>query len=636
MLDFMRKRKQSWFIKVLLGAIVFVFALWGVGSYVRRPRQESVAEVNGEVISVREFQIHYERMIEFYRDLFKGGLTQEAIKALNLRKALLGELIERNLLLQEAHRLGFEVSDEELMDGLAGIPDFQIGGRFSKERYQQFLRSKRLTAAEFEAEQRNQLAIRKLSDLIQNAVHVTEAEIRDRYRVEQERISLYFIRLSPDGFVPQAKITAQEVKETYERNKESLREPPKVQVEYLAYPYVHFSSRVQVSEKEIEDFYNEHRESRFQQPTAVRVRHILFRVPAGADSKQKEAIRLKAEGVLREARAGEDFGQLARKYSEDPSAAQGGDVGWFAKGQITPALENVAFALKKGEMSNVLESPSGYHILKVEEKKEGKSKSLREATEEIVRALKSEKGKAEAAKAIDADREKTLSGRDLSQLAKERDLPLVVSPFFSRADSLPEIGAVEEFYKTAFSLSPNELSPALEGPNAYYLIRIKERRESSIPGFESVRSRLEKGLREAKALELASQGANTLLAELKKEKEIHKLAQKHGLKVEETGWFPRSAAEIPRVGVLQEVRGGAVPVSVYQPIPDRVYTQKEAVYLFAFKESQPAEMEQFEKEKVRLQEEALREKRQVALQRLVEGLKSKARIVPNAKFIEES
>jgi peptidyl-prolyl cis-trans isomerase D len=636
MLDFIRKRKQSWLIKLLLAAIVIVFVLWGVGSYMAQPRQESVAEVNGDVISLREFQIHYERLIEYYRDLFKGNLTPEAIKALNLRRALLDELIERHLLLQEARRLGFEVTDEELMGSLVGVPDFQVGGRFSKERYQQFLRSKRLGAAEFEAEQRNQLAIRKLYDLAQGAVHVTEAEVRDRYRVEQERINLSFIRLSTESFIPEVKITAEEIKEGYERNKESLREPPKVQVEYLAYPYLHFSSKVQLSKEEIEAFYQRHRESRFHQPMAIRVRHILFRVPAGAGAQQKEEVRLRAEGVLREARSGGDFPRLAKEHSGDPSSAQGGDVGWLVKGQIMPDLEQTAFALKRGEISGVLESPSGYHILKVEETKQAKSRSLEESAEEIGDALRVEKGKAEAAKAIDSDREKILSGANLSQLAKERGLPLSVSPLFSPGETLPEVGPVEEFYKAAFSLSANEVSKALEGPTAYYLVRVKERKESSIPVFESVRPRLEKNLKEAKALESATQKAKTLLAELRKEKGIEILAQRHALKVEETGWFSRGASQIPKIGVLQEAKGGSIPISAHQPLPDRVYTQKEGVYLLVFKESREADMELFEKEKARLQEQALGEKRQKVLQRLLEGLKSRARIVPNAQFIEES
>jgi peptidyl-prolyl cis-trans isomerase D len=636
MLDFLRRRKRSWVITLFLVIIVVVFILWGVGSFVNEPRLESVAEVNGEAITQREFEIHYQRTIDLYRGLFKGALTQETIQALNLRRNLLDELIQSRLLLQEARRLGLEVTDEELMDVIGGIPDFQVNSRFSKNRYLQVLRANRLTPGQFETDQRRQLTIQRLYEIIQDTVQVTEAELRERYRWEQERVSFYFIRLSVNDFISRAEVKAEEVKTYYDQNKEALKAPLRVQVEYLAYPFDDFSAKVQVSAKEIEEFYKIHRETRFHQPKAVRLRHILLRVSAGADVQQKQAIRSKAERALREAQAGKDFAQLAKEYSEDPSAAQGGDIGFLAKGQMLFPLDEAAFALKKGGISGVVETPLGYHILKVEETREDKTKSLKEATEEIVRALKAERGKSEAAKALDLDREKAISGADLSQLAKERGLPLKVSPFFARSEALPEVGPLEEFNRTAFSLAPKETSPAIEGNRAYYLLRPRERKEAAVPPLDSIRSDLEKRLRETKASELAAQRANTLLEQLKKGKDIKKLAGEHGRQVEETGWFVRSASQVPKIGALPEVGRAGIPISPHQPVPDRIYSQKEAMYLFAFKESQGADMERFEKDKDRLLEQELMEKRQRALQRFVEGLKSKARIEVRARSLEES
>ena len=636
MLDFLRKRRRSWVIMLFLVIIVLVFVLWGVGSYIKEPRSERLAEVNGEVISQREFETRYQKLVEFYRGLFKGALTQETIKNLNLRGAIVEELIQKRLILQEARRHGLEVTDEELADAIARIPDFQVNGRFSKNRYLQSLRSNRLTPAQFEMERKEQLTIQKLYDIIQDAVYVTEGEMRDRYSLEQEKVNFYFIRLSAGDFMSQVQVTADEIKNHYERNREALREPLRVQVEYLAYPFDHFSSQIQVGEKEIEEFYKIQREAKFYQPKGVRLRHILFRVPAGADAKQKEAVRLRAEAVLQEYRAGKDFAELAKRYSEDPSAAQGGETGWFTQGQLLPSLEKAAFALRKGEISGVVETTLGYHLLKVEEAREEKTKGLKEAKEEIVRAIKAERGRSEAARAADGDREKALSGTELAQLAKERGLPLKVSPFFSGFETLPEVGPVEEFNKTAFALALKEISPAIEGPNAYYLLRVKQRREPSIPSLENMRSEIEKRLKETKALELASQRANALLGQLRKEKDIKRLANEHRLAVDETGWFLRNATEIPKIGVLQEVKPGGIPVSLYQPVPDRIYGQKANLYLFAFKESQGADMERFEKEKSRLLAQALAEKKQRALQKFVDSLKAKARIVVNARFLEES
>lgn len=636
MLDILRKRKRSWVIVFLIGIIVLVFTLWGVGSYVNEPRPSSVARINGEAVSQREFEVRYQRLIQFYRGLFKGKLTQETINSLNLRSAILEELIQKRLLLQEARRLGLETTDKELIDTIARTPDFQVNGRFSKNRYLQILRSSRLTPGQFEMERSEQLAIQKLYDIIQDAVHVTEAEVRDRYRVDQERVNFHFIRLSANDFMSQAKVTAEEIRNYYERNKEALKEPLRVQVEYLVYPFDRFSSKVQVSEKEIEEYYQIHRETKFHQPKAVRLRHILLRIPAVTDLREREKLRLRAERILWESRAGKDFAQLAREHSEDPSAAQGGDIGFFVQGQMLPPLDKAAFALKEGKISNVIETSLGYHILKVEEVREEKTKSLKEASGEIVRAIKADRGRSEAARSVDEDREKAISGTDLSLLAKGRGFPLIVSRFFTRYEVLQKVGPIEEFNKAAFSLGVKEISPAIEGSNAYYLLRVKQRKESSVPPLESVRADIEKKLREAKAFKLATQKASTLLGQLKKEKDIKKLAKEHHLLVEETSWFLRNASQIPKIGVLEGIRPGGIPISPQQPISDRIYTQKNDLYLFAYKGSQGADMERFEKEKSNLQEKALTEKRKRAVQKFVQSLKLKARIEIQYEPLQES
>lgn len=636
MLDVLRKRKRSWVITFFLGLIVFTFVLYFGGRLGKEPGLESVAKINGETVSQRQFAIDYDRLVDFYRDVYKGALTPETLKSLNLKGMLLEEMVQRRLLLQEVRRLGLEVGDDEVMEAIATIPGFQVNGRFSKERYLQVLRAKRVSPTQFEEDQREQLGIQKLYTVVGDAVRVTEEEVRERYRMARERVNFYFIRLSSNNFLSQAEVTEQEIKDYYERNKEALKEPLKVQVEYLVYPFDQFSSKVQITDKEVEEYYKANRETKFHEPQAVRARHILIRVPPNTDDKQKELVRSKAEGVLREARAGKNFAELAKEYSEDPSSAQGGEIGWVAPGELPPPLDKAAFALKKDETTSLVETPLGYHILKVEERREERTKSLKEARDEIVRALKVERGKAEVVKAADADREKAVSGVELSLLAKERGIPFKVSPFFSASEPVPEIGPVEQFSKAAFSLGSKEVSSPVEGPTAAYIIKMRQRKEATLPPLESLRSEIAGRLRAAKAREAATQRANALLQELKKEKDIKKVAQAHGLSVEETGWFLRSAAQIPKMGAMQEIKPGEIPISAQRPIPERVYAEKGDLYLFAFRESQGADMGQFEKEKGRLEELAVREKRQKALQALVESLKAKAQIEIQPKFLEES
>ncbi len=635
MLDILRKRKRSWVILFLLGVIVLVFVLWGVGSYTNQPRLENVAMVNGEVISARELEIRYQRALASFRQLFKQTMTREAIESLNIRSSVLDQIIQNRLLLQEAHRLGLLVADEELMDSIASMPAFQVDGSFNQDLYLRILRANRLTPGRFEKERREELTIQRLFDIIRDSVHVTETELRDRYRLENERLNLYFIRLPAKDFMQQAKVTAEDIKEYYERNKEALREPLRVQVEYLTFPFTHFSAKVQVSQKEIEDFYNVTRDSRFREPEAVKLLHYFSSAPAEKSSeKEREKARLKAEGVLSEARDGKDFAQLVKEHSDDPSAAQKGDAVFFTPGQLLPPLEEIAFSLNKGEISNVVETPLGFHVLKVKEIREERIKSLKEAEKEIIRTIKEDQGRNEAVRAAETDREKALDGTTISELAKERQLPVKVSRFFTRNEVLVEIGPVEAFYKTAFALSSKKIGPVVEGTKAAFLMNLKERKESRVSPLDTIRSDLEKMLKDNAAMELATKKATLLLGQLKEKKDINAFARQHNLKLKETGFFRRKDPEFPEIGTLQEVQPNGLLISSQQPIPDQIFTVRDAAYIIAFKESQDADMDVFEKEKALLKENTLREKHQRALQRFIESLKVKARIEVRPEALE--
>lgn len=636
MLDFLRKRKRSWIITILLGLIIIVFIAFYGGSNYQDPGVQDIAQVNDEVISQQEFAVHYQRALERYRELFKGSLTPETLKSLNLKGALLEELIRKSLALQEARRLGLAAGDEELVQHVAQTPEFQVNGRFNKERYLQLLRLNKMSPAQFEQEQREQLTLRRLYSVILDSVRVTETEVRDRYRVEQEKINLQFVRLPLSRFASEVKLTEEDVKKFYERNKDALKEPLKIRVEYLSYPFEPLASSIQVGDKEIQDYYQANREAKYHKPKQAKLRYIHVRLAPGADTKQQQEARARADRVLKEARAGKDFAQLAKNESDDPSSAQGGDIGWMAQGQLPPPLDKVVFSLAKGQITDVIENAGGFQIVKVEDVKEAHTQSLKEATPDITRSLKIEKGKAEAAKAADRDREKALTGAEFGKLAEESRVPVNVTGWFTNGELLPEIGPNQEFYKSAFALSPKEVSLVIQGNKAYYLLRIRERKEATVPPLDAVRSDVERRVRESKARELLSQKANSLLEQLKKEKDLARVAGQHGVKLEETGWFLRNAPELPKIGELPELKAGGLTLSAQKPFPERIFIQKDAALIFAFKGSQGADMEKFEKEKDALLKQTLAERRQHVIEKFMDHLKAKATIQIHASSLEES
>ena len=635
MLDVLRKRKRSWVVTLLLGVIVIVFVAFYGGRNLREPGAEKVAEVNGETINQRDFAVQYQKMIDIYRNMLKGELSPEAMKSLKLKSKVIEDMIDRRVLIQETHRLGLTVSDDELMSAIGRAPEFQIEGRFSKNRYLQMLSANRVSAAQFEDEQREQLLMRKLLDVIQDSARVSEAEVRERYAFEQEKVNFGFIRLGAADFLSQAAVNDQEVKNYYDRNKSALTEPLRVRVEYVFYPFDQFSGKAEVSAKEVEDYYNTNREARFEQKRALKLRHVLVRA-AGMDAAQKGGAGAKAEAALAEARAGKNFADVAKQYSEDQGAAQGGDLGWVSRGQLMPMLDQPVFALKKGEVSGVLESPLGYHVFKVEDVKEEKKTDLKEAAPEIIKALKTAKGKMEAVRAADQDREKAASGSELSLLAKERGLAAKQTPLFSASDTFPEIAALDEFKRSAFSLGAREVGAPIEAPNGYYLLKVVERKEPALPPLETIRADVERKAREAKALEIAKEKAKGVLGELKKEKSVEPVARANGLQTGETGWFLRGDAEIPKVGALADVKPGGIAISAANPVADRPYFQGSTIYLFVFKGSQPADMARFDKEKDDRVQQALQAKRQAMVKKFVDDLKARSRIQIEPSFLEES
>jgi hypothetical protein len=260
--------------------------------------------------------------------------------------------------------------------------------------------------------------------------------------------------------------------------------------------------------------------------------------------------------------------------------------------------------------------------------------TLKESTGEIMESLKTEKAKSQAGKIIDEDRAKAQAGADFAKLAQERKIELKTTALFAAGENIPEAGSAPDFAKQALSLTGKDVSPIIVGKDAYLMLKLKERKEPTTPPLENVKARVEKGAGEAKAYELALQKANSLLDQLKKEKDIAALAKVNDLKLEETGWFLRNAPQLPKLGDLAELRGGALNLTAQKPIADKVFTQKDNVYLLAFKDNQPADMAQFEREKANLKKQALNESRQLALVKYLESLKAKAKIRFNNDYLD--
>src|SRR5262249_49541907 len=357
-------------------------------------------------------------------------------------------------------------------------------------------------------------------------------------------------------------------------------------------------------------------------PEQVHARHILIKLAPDANEQARAEARKKADDVLAEVKAGSDFAGLAKKYSQDPgSATKGGDLGLFARGRMVPAFEAAAFALEPGTVSDIVETPFGFHIIKVEEKVPGGPKPFEAVRDEIVKTLTEEKGLELARQQAESDRRDVVRGKSLADVAGSR---LKETPPFAATDEVPRIGRVKAFTDAAFAMGPNQPSDLVESDDViYYLLEPMERIEPTVPPIAELGSKPVDDLKRTRGEALAKEKAEKLLARAK-EVGLQKAAAESGATVEETGTFERRAGAVPKLSGSTEVRADAFTLTADQPLAPRVYTVAGDGIVIALKERIPADLAGLGEAKDSLRQTLIQQKQQDAMQAFMNHLKERA------------
>ena len=392
------RKAQGWMIKGVLWAVVLAFVVtifysWGVRSS-SGPTRSEVATILGEPVSIRDFQRVQNALYQTYRGFFRNQPEIDLHERFNFREMALEQIARRHLLQRMARAHGITVTDAELFDRIAAIPTFQDQGRFNAARYQTVLQSQvpPIPPQQFEAEQRRDLELEKVYTFIRAGVQVTAAELEQAYRSENEQVAVRYVTLVPSLFTAQVQISDEELVSYYDAHKEAYREPEQRQIRYIAVSPQRFQSTAEIPDQDIARYYADHQEM-FQREEQVRARHILFKVAEGATPEQEAEVRARAEQVQHDLHAGGDFAAFAQQYSDDTATAEkGGDLGFFPRGQMVQPFEEVAFSLEVGEMSDLVRTEFGYHLLHVEDKIAGEVKPLVEVQQEIITKIHAAKG----------------------------------------------------------------------------------------------------------------------------------------------------------------------------------------------------------------------------------------------------
>ena len=626
MLRILREHASSWMLKGILILVAVTFISWGGYSLIREKKVNYVAKVNGVTIEWKEYNDAFQNAVKQYREALGSSFSEKMIEELHLKDKILDDLIAKILILQEVKGLGLSIPDEELREAIESVPAFQVNGQFDKRNYERFLRLSRMTPEEFEQSQRESLLISKAVSLIKmNAGKVSEEEVLETYLFENERINLTFLKVAPDSFKGQVNANEIEIKDTYQKHQEEFRIPTFVQIQYLLFRPSDFESKVQASSDEIKRYYDSRKDT-FKIPKQVRGRDILIKAGPQDTPDQLEAKKKKIEEILEKAKKTKDFGSLAKQYSEAENASKGGDIGWIQKGMLGEQIESLLFSMKAGDLSGVLAARDGFHILKIEEVKEEKQKSFEEVKDQILQALKKEKAKAEASRKAEDAFYSLFRSRDLEGHSREKDVPIKTTGLFKEGDEIPDIGKNPAFYSSAFSLKLGEISPVVNIPPNFYILKLVNKKDSRIPPLDEVKEEVRRKVIGMKAEEKARQVAEELLNQIRTGKNIREVAREKGYPLEETGFFTRTAGVVPKIGPAREFMGILASLTEKNPVAKEVIKTKDGYFVVGLSGHEPADQTKFQSVKKNLEKRLSYQKQEEAFQNWLNQLRSKAKI----------
>ncbi len=512
MFDAVRNNKKI--VQVFLVLIALPFAFFGVESFRDGGAGVDVAKVGEIKISQQEFQ----QAVREQQDRLRGQLGELDPKVLDnpeFRQAILDDLIDQRLLFQEVRKRHLFASDDAVRQAIMAVEAFQDNGQFSQQRYEALLSAQGMSPAGFEAQVRQDLALQQLAGTIGRSGIVSQRVMDKVLALQSEARHVQEFVLPVENYVGKVKLEDGAAKKFYDENTEQFRTPDQAKVEYVV--LTPESLAVEVSEAEIKAWYDGHKE-RYQQPEERRASHILI----AAEKLGKDKARQKAEEVLREVQAKPAaFAELARKHSDDPgSASQGGDLGFFGRGMMVKPFEDATFALRDGEVSGIVESDFGFHIIKLTGQHVAREKPLAEVRGEIERELKSSAVARKFAEAAESFSNMVYEQSDsLQPVAEQFKLKIQRSDWIGR-EANPAAGVLGNAKLLAAVFSDDTIqnkrnTEAVEvAQNTLVAARIAEYQPASVQPLAGLQATIEKLLVNQEAQKLARADGEARLAAL--------------------------------------------------------------------------------------------------------------------------
>lgn len=622
MISFMRRYRRGLQIGLLVVIVAFVASLFVFGATGTGGRGggplDGVATVNGETVPMARYQRRYQEYLNLYQQTLRERFSPDLAERMGLPRQVADDLVRETLVYQRASAEGLAVSDEELNAQIHAVPAFQDAGRFTLKRYEDVLRRLNYTKGAFEDDMRRRLTRQKVEQMVRGAVRVSDAEVEQAFVHMREEVRAVWALVPTAPLVAAATATDEELEAYLQSHGGEFRLPERVRAQYVAIDPKTLAKPP--SAAEVEKYYAEHA-AEFEQPAQAKAAHILVRVPETGGSAAEDQARAKVAEAIKRARAGEDFGKLAREISQDTATApRGGDLGFVSRGEVVKPFEEALFALKKGEITpEPVRTPFGFHAIKVDEVRPGGKKTLKEVEAQIVERLKTQAADAAAKARAEDVRAKLLGATDF--MAEARALGLTpLETTIPRREAVGGFTPPDTMEETAFALTRGGVSTPLKTPAGFVVLKAVERLPAAVPPLAEVRDRVAAMVKQQKAEAQALEKARAMIAAAKGG-DLIAAAKAAGATAGETPRFSRAKP-------AERLPGDAMVAALKAPVgalTDPVKTPQ-GYYVLKPLERVPPDMSSLAAERDKVAGEVLARKQGQAWEAWVAGARAKATI----------
>ena len=627
MLDLFRRRKSGlkWTLWIVIFALsggmvlLFVDVPTGVGGTLGN---RDVAVVAGNRITVAEYRRAYGRLYEAYRQNYRLDSPDPAIlKQLGLPQQVLDGLINRYAVNHEASRLGIEASPQEVAEYIATDPIFQEDGIFiGAERYKQILQANNFSISEYEGSVRMDILGQKLRSVLTDGIMPTLEETRQEFVNRNQKIKLRYLTIDPKEVEPK-QVTEEDLQAYFEEHGNEYQVAEQRRLKYV-------KVSVEAGELELREDDIRIRMATLNESERVRASHILISTENREDTEARET----ASEILSQVREGTDFAELAKKHSDDPgSGTRGGDLGFFQRGQMVPEFERTAFSLEPDEISDLVKTQFGYHIIKVTE---APKIDRRKVAEE---QLREEEAKAQALNVATKMIYQVREGARLYDITQQHGLEMKETTFFSLGDVVPGLQVRSDFNQQVFTLSAGQvIERPYESGNTYLVAELLETQPAQPMTLEEARGRVTNDFKSTRGEEIARERAFALSVSAGQEKSLTKAARVQGLKTTSTDFFKQGDSIDETLGSARAVHERAFHMEPGEISPAILLSDRYVVFELA--EKSPVDEKVFEQDKKQIREELTGRQRtefyQAWLKSLISRLYEEEQIQVNRKVVD--